>query len=211
MRRALATAVLGTALLPVVPASAGAATPVRTASVCRPVLSTTLLLSREARVYRRGGRIYGCWFAAGRSFRLDRSDFGQRVRRLEISNSRLAGRYVAYTLVVDSPTGVEQSYVYVRNLKNGIRRRHRRAVELASGFGLDEEPAYVDSIVLRPTGSVAWISSAAAGGEVHRIDARGHRLLDTWEEHDIALRSLRLSRMTIRWTSDGVLRLAPLV
>jgi hypothetical protein len=211
MRRALAIAALGTALLPAVSATAGAATPVRTPSVCRPASSTTLLLSREARVYRRGSRVYGCLFAAGRSFRLDRSDFGQRVRRLEISNSRVAGRYAAYTLVVDSPAGVEQSYVYVRNLKNGIRKHHRRAVELASGFGLDEEPAFVDSIVLRPTGSVAWISSAAAGGEVHRIDARRHRLLDTWEEHDIAPRSLRLSRATIRWTSDGVLRLASLV
>ena len=211
MRRALAIGALSAACLPVLSASASAATPVRTASVCRPVSSTTLLLSREARVYRRLGRVYGCLFAVGRSFRLDRSDFGQRVRRLEISNSRLAGRYVAYTLVVNSPVGVEQSYVYVRNLKNGIRRHHRRAVELASGFGLDEEPAYVDSIVLRPTGSVAWISDAAAGGEVHRIDGRGHRLLDSWEEHDISLRSLRLSRTTIRWTSDAVLRRAPLV
>ena len=202
---------MGTALLCSLSATAGAAVPVRTASVCRPVGSTTLLLSRDARVYRRAGRVYGCWFGAGRSFRLDRSDFRQRVRRLEISNSRLAGRYVAYTLVVPSSAGVDESHVYVRNLRNGIRKRYRRAVELASGLGLYEEPSFVESIVLRPTGAVAWISSAAAGGEVHRIDGRGHRLLDSWQEHDIAVGSLRLSRTTIRWTSDEVLRRASLL
>jgi hypothetical protein len=91
-----------------------------------------------------------------------------------------------------------------------LRKHHRRAVELASGTGLHEEPSGVDSIVLRPTGGVAWIASAAAGGEVHRMDSRGHRLLDSWHDHEIALTSLRLTRATVTWRSDGVLRGASL-
>jgi hypothetical protein len=209
-RRALAITAASAILAAAAP-EAEAAIPGRRPAPCRPTLTTTLLVSKEARVYRSlNRRVYGCLFAVGRPFRLDRSDFRQTVLAFDTKRSRLAGPYVAYTLFVRSPGGVDQADVYVRNLRTGVRKRHRRAVELANGIGLDDEPSGVDSIVLRSTGAVAWIASAAAGGEVHRIDSRGHRLLDSWQDHEIALASLKLTRTTIRWSSDGVIRTASL-
>jgi hypothetical protein len=153
---------------------------------------------------------YGCLFSVGRRVRLDHPDEG-----INAVSFALAGRYVAFHQRFFEPVGDHFDDMVVVDLRTD-RRRH--IAELYTDERYDEGvlDAGTTDMALRRNGSVAWISCEADSEgcdrstpyQVHRIDGRGHRLLDTGRR--IGPRSLRLTRRTVRWTNAGEPRSASL-
>ncbi|HEY2636706.1 MAG TPA: hypothetical protein VGI54_04900, partial [Solirubrobacteraceae bacterium] len=144
---------------------------------------------------------FACSFAGHRRIELgqdgdDDSDLGHFA---------LTGHVVAYTRAA-CPMGCDYS-VRVRDLRDGSR------VHLVNGFKRFGAPT---GVVLRPTGSVAWVArgvpAEVPGGTaiprtVWLAAAAGPRRVDAG---NIDLGSLGLSGTTLSWTRDGAVQHATL-
>lgn len=185
----------------------GAQTSSRSDRTCTPKRTVTLLATKSLRVYRTRSRelgqqkVYGCLYRRKRPVLLGRRDcFGQPL----VEELRAAGSLVAYAEVDCSP-GSTFSDVVVRSLRSG-RRLKRISVR-----GLD--PAHrrlnVDDLVLRRSGSIAWIESASADSgqparvEVHKSDADGQNVILA-SSTAIGRRSLALAAdATLYWRNGA--------
>ena len=182
---------------------------------CRPPGARTIVQSSFARVYRLGGRSYGCLFRAGRAYRLgdqtSNESYPDTVRLGRVV--RLAGRFAAYE-IRHVGRGDSQYDVFVKDLRTGAIRRHPKAYEALTPPA-EEPDAGVTDIVLSSRGAVAWIVRNIYADpvrlEVRKADATARSaLLDAGTAIDPA--SLTLGRDgTLRWLNAGVTRTSGLV
>jgi hypothetical protein len=177
---------------------------------CRPVGARTIAQSSLARVFRLGGRSYGCLFSANRAYRLGdlatNESYPDTVRLGSVV--RLAGRFVAYE-IRRVGRGDSEYEVFVRDLRTGAIRRHPKPYEQLA-VPSEEPDAGVTDIVLNARGSVAWIvrniSSSPVRLEVRKADSTSSStLLGAGTEIEPA--SLSISRDgTLHWIDGGVTR-----
>ena len=190
-------------------AVAGASAQAATAPTCSKKSGTTVRATKHARVFTKRGRVYACLYRVAR----DRPGRRFLLGNASVRNVRLAGRFVAYSRVVD-----EGARVTVKELRRGRIVRNARPMTLSPGFPV------VTDLVLKRNGSLAWIAGStpldlpmAPPGtpvdrrpnfEVHKADTGGRAVLD--QGRDIAPASLRLIRSTVSWTKGGLIRSAQL-
>ena len=188
------------AALAVVAATSASAEAARTPT-CTKKSGTTVVATKQARVFKKGGRVYACLY------RLARHRAGRRFLLGDgsVRNVRLAGRFVGYSRVVD--TGPK---VTVKELRRG------RLVHNARPTSLSPAPPVVTDLVLKRNGSVAWIAGStpldipmAPPGtvvprptyQVQKADRDSSAVLD--QGRDIAPGSLALRRSTVSWSKGG--------
>jgi hypothetical protein len=177
---------------------------------CRPAGARTISQSSLARVFRLGGRSYGCLFGANRAHRLGdlpaNASYPDTVRLGPVV--RLSGRFVAYELR-RLGRGDSQYEVFVRDLRTGAIRRHPKPYEQIA-LASEEPDAGVTDIVLNARGSVAWIVRdiyrSPVELEVRKADpASPSTLLDAGAAIEAV--SLTLGRDgTLHWINGGVTR-----
>ena len=171
--------------------------------------SKTERKTKQVRVYTtvRGSNWYSCYRRTGRKTRLDApkgQTFGDGGGlEDDIVVLQVAGPYVGFSRFgADHPTGVEEeggatpryfSFVEVVNVKRG---------RLALSHDVDDDPnasPIVTDLVLRPTGSVAWIIDKAGQRSVVALTSSDLRTLDSGRE--INPDSLDLQGTTLSWTN----------
>ena len=142
-------------LIAVLPAAA----PAQAASKlgCRASGATTIKRSRYARIFRAGGRSYGCLFSRGQAFRLgDESANESAPDSYTLGPAvRLAGRYAAYEIRFSGRDQPDFS-IRVLDLRTGRVRRAPRTL-IGGGLAAERADGGVTDIVLNAHGSVAWI------------------------------------------------------
>lgn len=186
--------------------------PVTTAdakAACGPAGARTLAVDRVARVYQSGGNVYGCSTATRRPYLLGAS--ARSIREGRAGPIALAGQDAAYGF---TSFGVDtiSTAVVVRDLGDGKRLRSEPATSRPLRAEFFQS---VDSIVVKPDGSVAWIGeggSVISGGvtdiELDKADTHGFALLDSG--NGIDTRSLRLHGSALTWRHGGRSRSASL-
>ena len=183
-------------------AATGGTAQAATTPTCSKKSGTTVRATKQARVFKKSGRVYACLYRVAR----DRPGRRFLLGDASVRNVRLAGRFVGYSRVVD-----EGARVTVKELRRGRIVHNARPLTLSPGFPV------VTDLVLKRNGSVAWIAGAtpldlpmAPPGtpvdrrpnfEVQKADRGGRALLDQGRE--IAPASLTLSRSTFSWTKGG--------
>jgi hypothetical protein len=179
-----------------------------TATKCRFAHTHTLVQNAQARLFRRGDRILGCFYSRGRSTAL-----GERYIEPQSSSGgggvellRLAQRFVAVASINIDPNG-GQARLDVVDLRSG-RRVYRRI----PGWGLDVETDITD-VVLNHEGSVAYIESVdsrpigvSPALAVRKHDSDGSALLERGVNVDPT--SLMLTGNRLSWSSGGRIRTA---
>jgi hypothetical protein len=172
---------------------------------CGPPHAKTLAADRVARIYSRGGEVYGCAAGARRSYLLGSSS--RSIRQGRVGPAALAGRIAAYGLTSYGVDTVSASVV-VRSLRDGKQLHTDPGTSRPVGAEFLES---VDRVVLKRDGSVAWTSTAGSivSGhrseiEVNRDDLRGRTLLDSGA--GIAPDSLRLHGSQLSWRDGAATR-----
>lgn len=170
----------------------------------------------RARLYERGGVLYGCAFKERKVIVLGRraedpcdSSSGCSGLRLP----RLAGKWAAYDRAT-ATRYVESTRIEVRSLTSGkVRHRWEAGYTDASVT----VAAATTDLVLTERGSIAWITGISRpdniGGfsstqEVRKSDGGGSGVVDSGA--DVAEGSLRLCGSAISWIRAGERRTAPL-
>jgi hypothetical protein len=178
-------------------------------AACGTTAAHTVASSAAARVYRTGDAVYACLRSGGRSVRLGGT--ACRGRGGAVGTIALAGDVVAYELHYCSvDTG--SAAVAVRGLRRGTPL-HRESA-WSGGTMAPESFVHVTSLLVTPSGSVAWIASNEsivrhqAAFQARAVDRRGPRLLDAGER--IRPRSLRLRGRRLSWRDGGTTRTATL-
>ena len=185
----------------------------RTRQHCAPPGAETIEMTRLVRVYRgayksdESDRIYACSRRTGRRFLLGIDEIDLFVRPISV-----AGTFVAYyRWLCDRYQRRGCSYVHLDVLD--LRRKVRRRVRDYTNGG-----PHVDELVVRVTGSIAWIevryvrdpdTNTRQEGFLWKKEATGETFLDS----GIGLgrpRSLTLSGSTLTWTKHGEPRSATL-
>ena len=166
--------------------------------VCGPAKAKTLAADSSARVYSRGGSVYGCAKSGHKSFRL--GAVANSMSEGRAGPIALAGVDVAYGLTYFGVDTISADVV-VRSLTGGDVLRRQSSYTGSVG------PEYfetVHDIVVKPDGSVAWIASAGsiisgkpADTEVEKSDRSPGTLLD--KSRQIKVDSLRLRGSLLRW------------
>lgn len=183
----------------IVAGSAGSASARGASVACGPAHAKTLVADRSARVYSRGGNVYGCARAGHGSFRL-----GSKANSMSEGRAgpiALAGVNVAYGLTYYGVDTISADVV-VRSLTNGAVLRRESSWIGTVG------PEYfqtVDDIVVKRDGSVAWIASAgsvisgkATETEVEKSDKISSDAL-LGKNKRIRRHSLRLHGSEVTW------------
>ena len=170
--------------------------------------SRVLASNAQVIVYSSHGAVYGCSHASGRVTRLGTST--SCVRSTLVAAVAVAGGLVAYgaeSCLVDTGSSV----VVVRRLSDGKVLRKLPAISQMLG---PESYDRVESVVVLPSGSVAWIVS---GGSIVRhastteVDAnRGAATSRLDSGSAIRGRSLRLRGTRLSWTHGSATRTATL-
>lgn len=172
-------------------------------AVCGPPKARTLAADSLARVYSQGKKVYGCAKGAHSSYALGSASSSMGQDR--VGPIALAGVDVAFGST-NSGVDVISAEVVVKNLTDGRTLRDRPAT--AGNFG-PETAEHVDSIVVKPDGSVAWIAtvnsiiSHRGTTEVRKSDRTSRASLDSGRR--IKPDSLRLDGSDLTW-SDGSVR-----
>jgi hypothetical protein len=149
------------------------------------------------------------WFACARGqqpFRFEQGDTGADSLT-DVPSVAIRGRYLAYGRVRKQGLGTSRAIVVVRDLVTHRAIFRRRAVSKT----LELESFH--QVVVRRTGTVAWIASnndaeGVRTSEVYMHDIGGTRLLDRGT--GIAKHSLRLTPHGVQWRNRGVVRFAEL-
>jgi hypothetical protein len=177
-------------------------------ALCGPSKARTLAADRLARVYSRGGKVYGCAKASHSSYVLGSasSSMGQgRVGPID-----LAGVDVGFGRTT-SGVDVISAEVVVENLTDGRVLRDHGAT--AGNFG-PETAQQVDSIVVKADGSVAWIASVSSivshrgTTQVRKSDRTRRTSLDS--SRKIKPDSLRLDGSKLTWREGSTTKTATL-
>jgi hypothetical protein len=149
------------------------------------------------------------WFACARGqqpFRFEHGDTGADSLT-DVPSAAIRGRYLAYGRVRKQGLGTSRAIVVVRDLVTHrvtfLRRAVSKTLELES----------FHQVVVRATGTVAWIASNIDGdgvrtSEVFMHDIGGTRRLDRGT--GIAKHSLRLTPHGLQWRNRGVVRFVEL-
>lgn len=170
---------------------------------CGPSRARTLAADREARVYSSGGKVYGCARGSHSSYVLGSTSNSMGEGR--VGPIALAGVDVAFGRTT-SGVDVISAEVVVENLTDGRVLRDHGAT--AGNFG-PETAQKVNSIVVKPDGSVAWIASVNSlishrgTTQVRKSDRTSRMSLASGRE--IKPDSLRLDGSELSW-SDGSVR-----
>lgn len=168
----------------------------------------TLAASPEARVYSLGGSVYGCTSGSGRRYRLGAASLCNGSAR--VGPVAVAAKLAAYALQrcgVDTSTAL----VEVRRLSDGQERFSHAASSLMLG---PESFESVGSIVIAPTGRLAWIASESSivthrhAGQVVEASGSAVRVLQTGSAIEVG--SLRLRGSKLTWRAGGSERSAKL-
>ena len=180
------------------------------APVCGPASAHTIAADAVARVYDENQTVYGCALPVGRHVKLKGGPVVQGPR-ISVGPVALAGTIAAFGL---SEQGVDtrSATVTVTQLRGGHQLSDFSAVTAFLGV---EAHVFVDSIVVKSDGAVAWVASGDSVGvaEVTQV-FRGHRthkkLLDHGPDSVIAARSLHLHGSRLTWQHGGQVRHAAL-
>lgn len=170
---------------------------VRPPARCRAAHSRTIAQDAVARVYNRGGALYGCSARTGIRTRLGSAPYTAQVRLV----GPLAA-YAVYTHGIDFGTAT----VVITRLTDGKPLGSAPAVDRA----FVESFQSVTSLIVRRSGAVAWIASVGSiinsetSVEVHKLDRGDSVLLDRGRKIDP--KSLRLRGSTLTWTDAGATR-----
>lgn len=184
------------------------------ASVCGPAHGKTIVGSDKGRVYtvkEKGGRGAVRTLACVRGGKPKALLAPAAERRAEtgerIANPVLRAPWVAFSWEVIQ-IDVQRAGVTVVNARTG------RTLRISTALTVDSPWVSVSELVLRKTGSIAWIAEGGDGAEgllareVSASDRSGTRVLD--DQPGIAPHSLRLIGSTVSWEVDGLARTAPL-
>jgi hypothetical protein len=175
----------------------------RGGTVCGPAKARTLAADRLARVYTADQKVYGCAHGTHSRYMLGTTSNSPGEGR--VGPIALAGVDVAFGRTT-SGVDVISAEVVVENLTDGHVLKDLPAT--AGNFG-PEYAQQVNSIVVKPDGSVAWIgsiSSITSGKtaiQVRKSDRTQATLLDSGP--GIKPDSLRLHRSELTWR-DGSTR-----
>ncbi|HEY1522012.1 MAG TPA: hypothetical protein VGF70_03290 [Solirubrobacteraceae bacterium] len=178
--------------------------------VCGPSKAHTLAADRLARVYSQGGTVYGCAKGSHSSYVLGSASPSATRQHGRVGPIALAGVDVAFGRTT-SGVDVISAEVLVKNLTDGRVLRDHSAT--AGNFGA-ETAQRVDSIVVKPDGSVAWIAtissiiSTRGTTQVRKSDRTQRTSLDSSPK--IKPDSLRLHRSELRWRNGSVTKTATL-
>jgi hypothetical protein len=182
---------------------------------CYPKGSTTIAQDKTGRFYSSGGgpnrRWYVCAFKQGTPRKIYRFPFGRDPALSPSGRSaKVAGRYVAFVFyglgsfcVSSGSPGA--SKVWVVDMVTGQRTFSET---LTGGENL---PGPGDDLVLKPDGSVAWVTSDRCSGatilSVNRHDSTGTASVDAGPGIDP--NSLAAGGSWLYWTNAGSPRSAP--
>jgi len=178
--------------------------------LCGPSKAHTLASDALARVYSRGGKVYGCAKGSHSSYFLGSTSPSATRERARVGPIALAGVDVAFGRTT-SGVDVISAEVVVRNLTDGRVLRDDAAT--AGNFG-PETAQRVDSIVVKPDGSVAWIASVNSiishrgTTQVRKSDQTRRASLDSGRK--IKPNSLRLDGSKLSWSDGLVMKTATL-
>lgn len=176
---------------------------------------TVVKQTHSAVILARHGLVYGCLRSRGSIYRLSHVQEPRVVTK--ISSIRLRGRFVAYGELYYGPTGGDDIVlIRVRDFVTG------RVIHSAQN-GLSSQAQQIGSIVLKPSGSVAWTTRDYVNWypprpEELQVLALDGRLTDTLVRPraldrgtSIGLASLRGgSGLTVHWRNGGMTRSAEL-
>ena len=181
--------------------------------------------TKESHVFEKRDHWYGCTTKTGRPYLLpglDRISSGREFDDGTVpSHITLSGVFVAYeryTLYPAGGAGDTQTDIFVVDLRTGkvVVDEEARA---PTG---QQEDRWVDDLVLKRNGSIAWISThwtftqnpPVVNYEVHRFSrdpsAPGRATLDSGADIDRESLTLGSDRKTMSWTRGGETRSAPL-
>jgi hypothetical protein len=169
---------------------------------CRPAGSRTVFANRTLRVYRSGGRYFGCLYRVHRAVRLRApapSAPGARPPRFQ--TFRAAGNFLAYVYndyAVDSTGDDWTLYVESFDLHRG-RLVHQATASRTPGCFADPVPPNVSSLVLKSDGAIAWIQHSCTPDAAFAADRAGTRPLG-----DADARSMTLHGSSLSWTNGGI-------
>jgi hypothetical protein len=217
---ALASAVVLTA------SSAPASAP---APSCFPSGAKTLAVTRTARVFETKRGTYGCLFKYGRARRLDPGSDATDTQETAVKPYRFAGPYLAYPREISLGCGPDLcvwTEIVVADLRTTkpfiVQNRHAMRNETgqcACGGGeIDDD--FIPSLVLRPSGVVAWIacdgdlagpcdSDLKAKTSVFAAAPSQHAAQQLDQGAGIGTRSLRWGNGQFHWQHDGQPRPVP--
>ena len=182
--------------------------------------------TKEAHVFEKRDRWYGCAARVGRPYALPGLDSISAGREFGDgtvpSHITLAGVFVAYeryTLYPAGGAGDTQTDIYVVDLRTGKVVVSQQAADPEP----QQESRWVDDLILKRNGSIGWTSTRwtyPTGSppvptyRVHRYSvdpsAPGRATLDTIAEGDRQSLTLSADRRTMSWTNNGQPRSAPL-
>ena len=200
--RSIKYLVVSTLVVLLLPSAMGEA---RRPVACAKKPGKTLLVTRDARVFKKRRQVYACLLKKRRTFRLGGHalPYGDD----EIRDLRLRSRFVAYSLRRSSGRRIR-----VKELHRG-RTIHDAKAALVSRIGFTA----LTDLRLTRNGSVAWIvrtqpydvalklyplpEEFLPDFEVGKSDRTGQTLLD--RGHDIAAGSLALRGTTLSWVRHG--------
>jgi hypothetical protein len=154
----------------------------------------------------------GCLYRDGVPRYVDFAGLDVEGAEDEVALVRLAGPYVATADDFVSDAGIDAATVAVMDLRRRARasplaegspirfRGQARVVHRAPATVADRQHDHVRALVLRRTGSVAWIAQDLVTGsfEVHAISDHRKRLLDQGQAIDPASLALHGTRLTWR-------------
>lgn len=207
-----------------VASSAAASAP---APSCFPNDAKTLAATKSARVFETKRGTYGCLYKYGQARRLDPWP-DPDTQETAVKPFRFAGPYLAYPREVSLGCGPDLC-VWVEIVVADLRPTKRFTVQVRhamrnetgqNGGGGEVDDDFVPSLVLRPSGVVAWIAcdgdlagpcetdlksdtSVFAASPTQRAAKR----LD--QGAGIGIRTLRWANGTFRWEHDGQPRSTP--
>lgn len=196
------------ALLSVLAAAALASGASARGAVCGPSSARTLAADSLARVYAQSKKVLGCAKGSHSSYVLGSGSNSMNQGR--VGPIALAGVDVAYGKTT-SGVDVITANVVVENLTDGRVLRNNPAT--VGNFG-PETAQHVDSIVVKPNGSVAWIAtvnsiiSHRGTTQVRKSDRSSRASLDSGRK--IKPDSLRLHGSKLSWIDASVTRTATL-
>jgi hypothetical protein len=197
-RRLIVSGLVGTSLVLVgaLPSAASAR------GTCRPAGSHTIFANHAVRVYRLGGRYFGCRYSVRRGVRLRApapSSPGSRAARFQ--TFRTAGNFLAYVyndFAVDSTGDDWKLYIESVDLRSG-RFVHQATAIRTPGCYADLTRPNVSSLVLKSDGAIAWIQHSCTPDSAFAADRAGTRPFG-----DADPRSMTLRGSTLNWTNGGI-------
>jgi hypothetical protein len=179
---------------------------------CTPHGSTTIEASAAIRVFSLRNKrtdavdFYACRYKTRRRFLMGSAgDLGSSGDAIGIV--RIAGRFVAWdSQPFDDSERYNPDFAGFPSTVNAVDTRSgsQRSAPATTG---NPSASSVTSLVLHPSGALAWIGADGAGSQVHRYDSSGDTVLDSGS--DIQPDSLAAGPATLYWMKGTAPAFAP--